>query len=210
QQALLKVNAAMSILQGLQAVSAVLNKQSAVSALLLRNNLVAQATATEAVAVAERNRTVATKAGTVATKAAGVALKALGIGLIISLIAYLVSNWDKLTDAVNKFLPAGRSVGKLFDSIKSYAVGVGNAVIQYLVTPFRALTALISGDMEAFKKAITDGFSFKANFTRGFNEQEQRNEANHLKKLEEERIKADARDLERRKNRGENVEKEEI
>lgn len=210
QKALLKVNAAMSILQGLQAVSAVLNKQSAVSALLLRNNLVAQATATDAVAVAERNRTVATKAGTIATKAAGVALKALGIGLIISLIAYLVSNWDKLTDAVNKFLPAGQSVGKLFDEIKSYAVGVGNAVVQFLISPFKALTALLSGDMETFKKAITDGFSFKANFTKGFHEQELRNEKAHQKKLEEERINADARDLERRKNRGENVEKEEI
>lgn len=210
EKALLKVNAAMSILQGIQAVTAVLNKESAVSALLMRTNLLGQAAATNTLTAATNTQTVATRVLTVANIAAGAALKALGIGLIIALIAYLVANWDKLTDAVNKFLPAGQSVGKLFDSIKSYAVGVGNAVLQFLINPFKALTALLSGDMAAFKKAITDTFSFKENFAKGFNEQELRNEKAHQKKMEEERINADARDLERRKNRGDNVQKEEI
>lgn len=209
EKALLKVNAAMSILQGIQAVAAVLNKDSAVSALLMRNNLNAQAAATTTLTTATQANTVATTTATVASRAFGFALKALGIGLIIGLIAFLVENWDKLTAAVNKFLPAGASVGSLFDKIKSYAMGVGNAILQYLVTPFRALTSLLTGDFQGFKDAITKGFSFKANFQKGFNDQELRNEKAHQLELEKTRIEADARDLQRRKNRGENVAKEE-
>lgn len=209
EKALLKVNAAMSILQGIQAVAAVLNKDSAVSALLMRNNLNAQAAATNTLTTATQANTVATTTATVASRAFGFALKALGIGLIIGLIAFLVENWDKLTAAVNKFLPAGASVGSLFDKIKSYAMGVGNAILQYLVTPFRALTSLLTGDFQGFKDAITKGFSFKANFQKGFNDQELRNEKAHQLQLEKTRIEADARDLQRRKNRGENVAKEE-
>jgi len=209
EKALLKVNAAMSILQGIQAVAAVLNKDSAVSALLMRNNLNAQAAATNTLTTATQANTVATTTATVASRAFGFALKALGIGLIIGLIAFLVENWDKLTAAVNKFLPAGASVGSLFDKIKSYAMGVGNAILQYLITPFRALTSLLTGDFQGFKDAITKGLSFKANFQKGFNDQELRNEKAHQLELEKTRIEADARDLQRRKNRGENVAKEE-
>lgn len=209
EKALLKVNAAMSVLQGIQAVAAVLNKDSAVSGLLLRNSLTAQATAAQAATTATTANTAAVTASTIATRAFSVALKAIGIGLIIGLIAYLVTNWEKLTAAVNKFLPAGASVGKLFDSLKSYAMGVGNAIIQFLITPFSALTALITGDFQGFKDAIIKGYSFKANFQKGFNDQELRNEKAHLLELEKARIEADARELQRRKNRGENVAKEE-
>lgn len=147
---------------------------------------------------------------TLASKALGIGLKAIGIGLIISLIALLVEYWDDLKGALNKLLPAGESVGKMFDKIKSYAVGVGNVVFQYLITPFKALGALLKGDFEGFKQAIVDGFSFKKNFTDGFNKSELSNAKKHAKELEEERIKADERDLVRRKNRGEDVTKQEI
>lgn len=210
EQALLKVNAAMSILQGVQAVAAVLNKDSAISALLLRNNLIGQTTATTATTAATNAQTAATGKATIATRIFSGALKAMGIGLIIGLIAFLVENWDSLTAAVNKFLPAGTSASKIFDSIKSFAMGAGNAIIQYLITPFNALTKLLQGDFQGFKDAIVKGFSFKKNFQDGFNAQELRNERAHQIELEKTRIEADARDLQRRKNRGENVEKEEI
>lgn len=207
QEALLKVTAAMSVMQGVQQVASLLNRNSAISALLLRNATVAKTAATVADTAATEGQTVATRTMTVATRAASVALKGLGIGLIIGLISYLVTNWDKLTAAVNKFLPAGESVGKLFDTITSYAVGVGNAIFQYLITPFTAVTALISGDLEGFKNAIVDGYSFKKNFTDAFNDQELENEKAHQRELEAARIEADARDLERRRNRGEDVSK---
>lgn len=210
QEVLLKVNSAMAVLQGLQAVADTLNKDSAFSVIFLRNSRLQDVAATEAQTVATGAQTVVTQGATLATRAFGFALKAIGIGLIIGLIALLVENWDKLTGALNKLLPAGQSVGKLFDTIKSYAVGVGNAVFQYLISPFKALTALLSGDLAGFKKAIAEGFSFKKNFTDGYNQSELSNAKRHAREMEAENIKADARDLERRKARGENVDKLEI
>lgn len=209
EQALLKVNAAMSILQGVQAVAAVFNKDSAISAVLLRNGLIGQAQATTTLTAATEAQTAATGKATIATRVFSGALKAIGIGLIIGLIAFLVQNWDKLTAAVNKFLPAGKSVGDLFDTIKSYAMGVGTALIEYLVTPFNAIAAILQGDFAGFRAAIEKGFSFKANFQKGFNDQELANQKAHQLELEKASIEADARDLQRRKNRGEDVTKAE-
>lgn len=210
QEALLRVNAAMSVLQGVQAVAAVLNKESAIAALFFRNSTAAATVATEAQTAATAGQTVVTTGATLATRALGVALKGLGIGLIISLIVLLVEYWDDLTESVNKLLPAGESVGKMFDKIKSIATGVGNVVFQYLITPFTALTKLLNGDLEGFKNAIVDGFSFKKNFTDGFNRSELSNAKKHARELEEVQIAADQRDLDRRKNRGEDVSRQEI
>lgn len=182
-------------------------------AAVMFENATAEASAAAAAtanAAAQVGQTVAMGGASVAARVLGFALKAIGIGLIIGLIALLVENWDKLTGAINKLLPAGESVGKMFDKIKSYAVGVGNVVFQYLITPFKALASLLQGDFEGFKKAIVDGFSFKKNFTDGFNQSELSNAKAHARELEAERIKADERDLARRKARGEDVTKQEL
>lgn len=210
QALLLKVNGAMAVLQGTQAIMNILQKDSAFNLLILsrlRKQEVVDVTASTAATTANTGATVA---NTIATRALGVALKAIGIGLIIGLIALLVENWDKLVDGFNKLLPAGASVGKMFDRIKSVAIGVGNAVFQYLVMPFRALHALLTGNLEEFKNTIIEGFSFKKNFTDAYNKSELANEQKHQRELEKARIEADMRDLERRKNRGEDVAAEEI
>lgn len=202
-EALLRVNAAMSVLQGVQAVAAVLNKESAISAALFRTGLVQQATATDAV-------TAATTRQTVATRVLGVAFKALGIGLVVSLIAALVAHWDDVTAAINKLLPAGAKLETWFDRIKSVAVGVGNVLLQYLVSPFRALGKVIEGDFKGALDEIVKGYNVIGNFNEGYRKQEQNNEENHLREMEKKRIEADTRELQRRKNRGEDVTQQEI
>jgi len=83
QKALLKVNAAMSILQGLQAVSQVIQKESAGS-LLLNNVLRKQQTAaTVAQTVAVGAEGTATVAATTATKGLSAAIAANPIGLLV-------------------------------------------------------------------------------------------------------------------------------
>ena len=180
-----------------------LNKESAISALLFRNNLIGQAQAADTAAASMTKNTIA-------TRVFGVAFKAIGIGLIVSLIAALAANWDKVTEAINKVLPAGAKLESWFDRVKSVVVGVGNVLLQYFLTPLRVIQAVIEGDFEAVKEALIKSVSFKQNFMNGFNAQELANEKKHLRELEEARIEADARDLVRRKNRGEDVTKEEI
>lgn len=210
QKVLLKVNSAMAVLQGLQAVADTLNKDSAFSVIFLRNARTADTTATVAQTTAIGAQTVATNTATFASRAFSLALKGLGIGLIIGLVAYLVENWDKLTAAFNKILPAGKSVGGMLDSIKSVAVGVGNTVLQFLITPFRALTALLSGNMKEFENVIIHGLDFKKNYQGAFDKQETANAKAHARELETIAIDAAARDLARRKARGEDVSAQEI
>lgn len=98
QKALLKVNAAMSILQGLTAVQNALQKESAAS--LFLNNLfrkeavattAAQTVATEGLVVAEETQVVATEAATVAQVELNTAMSLNPVGLVIAGVLGLIA-----------------------------------------------------------------------------------------------------------------------
>ena len=129
QKTLLKVNAAMAILQGLQSVMNTLNKDSAFNVVFLRSAKQGLATTTGLLTGLMSAETAATSAATLATKAFSFALKTIGIGLIITAIALLVEYWDDLTGALNNLLPAGQSVGKMFDKLKAYVMGDRKSVV---------------------------------------------------------------------------------
>ena len=205
-EALLKVNGAMAILQGLQAVQETLNKDSAFSVIFLRNARVAETTAIAGQTTALGANTVAMTASTLATKAFSFALKTIGIGLIITAIALLVEYWDDLTAGVKKFLPAGADVGKMFDKIKSYAFGVGNAILQYVIAPIKALWVVLkTGDVGEGFKTYMDGMNVVKNYNDGFKTQEARNAQKYRDEQEAKNIEFAKRELERRKNRGEDT-----
>ena len=205
-EALLKVNGAMAILQGLQAVQETLNKDSAFSVIFMRNARVAETTAIAGQTTALGANTVAMTASTLATKAFSFALNTIGIGLIITAIALLVEYWDDLTAGVKKFLPAGTDVGKVFDKIKSYAIGVGNAILQWVIKPYQAMyELLINGDIEKALNTFKKGLDVSANFSEGFRSQEARNAQKYRDEQEAKNIEFAKRELERRKNRGEDT-----
>ena len=205
-EALLKVNGAMAILQGLQAVQETLNKDSAFSVIFMRNARVAETTAIAGQTTALGANTVAMTVSTLATKAFSFALKTIGIGLILTAIALLVEYWDDLTAGVKKFLPAGADVGKMFDKIKSYAFGVGNAILQYVIAPIKALWVVLkTGDVGEGFKTYIDGMNVVKNYNEGFKTQEARNAQKYRDEQEAKNIEFAKRELERRKNRGEDT-----
>lgn len=168
----------------------------------------AAATGAGANTVAQGAQTVAMTASSIAAGVLGFALKAIGIGLIITAVAALVEYWDELKDAMKSLLPAGAEVGKMFDKVKSYAFGVGEAILKYLINPFKAAWQAMTGDFEGAWKTAKAGFDIITNFNTGFQRQEKRNQEKYLNEKEAAEIKAAQRDLERRKNRGEDVYKE--
>lgn len=112
--------------------------------------------------------TKAEEGASIASKGLGLALKGLGIGLIVSAIAYLVTNWDNLKDSVTKLIPGLNNAGDTFNKVKAIVLGVGNVVLQYAITPIKTLISLIQGD---FKGAIADvkkGLDVKGNFNSGY------------------------------------------
>ena len=93
QKAMQKVQITMGIVQGLQEVSVLLNKNETAA-------IFAKAVATKVAATAELIYAAAVGTSTGALKAFRIALLATGIGAIIVGIGLLVANWDKLTAAV--------------------------------------------------------------------------------------------------------------
>jgi hypothetical protein len=170
---------------------------------------VAAAAAAVANTTAQGASTVAMGGASIAANILGFALKAIGIGLIITAVAALVEYWDELTDAMKKLLPAGQSIGKMFDTLKSYAFGVGEAILKALITPVNAMMKILDGDIKGAFDAIKAGYNVVDNFQTGFNRQQKRNQEKYENEREAAAIKAAKRELERRKNRGEDVYKQE-
>ena len=90
------------------------------------------------------------------------ALIGTGIGAAVVAIGLLIANWDKLTKALNDFIGVGEDVNVVtaafsgaLEGLKQTAVAVGNAVVQYIKTPFESV-------IKGFQKfANTDGSIWK-------------------------------------------------
>lgn len=99
----------------------------------------------------------ASKSATVATKAFNIGLKALGIGLVISAVALLVEHWEDLVGWVKKSTPELADIGKVFDQVKAVAFGLGNAIMQFVITPIRSMIKVFNDLKDGeFKKALED------------------------------------------------------
>ena len=181
-------------------------------AIAIRQNAAAEltaATGATANAAAQVAQTGAMGGATVAAGILSVALSAIGIGLILIAIAALVEYWDDLTEAMKELLPAGTSVGKMFDQIKSYAFGVGESIVKFLIAPIKAAYLAMTGDFKGALSEMGKGLDVVSNFKTGKLRQDARNEDKYRDEKEKKDIEALKRDLERRKNRGEDTYKRE-
>lgn len=90
QKALLKVQASLSVLNGLQAVAATLNKDSAFSVIALSK--------------AKQFYTFATGGATLATNAFRAALIATGVGAAVVALGTIIAYWNEIIEAIGKAL----------------------------------------------------------------------------------------------------------
>lgn len=117
QETLLKVNALMAILQGLQQVQNVLQKESAASRL-------ADVIAAKAQVAIQRIYTFVTGQATAATTAFKVALATTGIGLVVVAVLALVDAFSSLTDETEE---ANKAIEANAALVEAYAEGVDAA-----------------------------------------------------------------------------------
>lgn len=127
----------------------------------------ANTVAMEAGAVAIEGVTVAEEGATVASYTLGTALKAIGIGLIISALAFLISNFDSVKKTVVDLFPALGDATESFNKIKEVVFGVGNALLQFLVAPIKILFHLLTGDFKAAVEDFKKGTDVVANYQKG-------------------------------------------
>lgn len=148
-------------------------------------------TATEGLTAAQNGQTVATKGATLATKGLSLALKAIGIGLVISLVATLITYWDDLVGAFEETFPVLKNLSSWFDKLRAVAVGVGTAIVNYMIQPTltlaKVIKAAISGNFADIPKIIGEGlnksFNVVQNFQKGYNKETERQNKEHNKKM---------------------------
>ena len=154
--------------------------------------------ASKGLAAAEETQAVATNTATVATKGLSLALKALGIGLIISAVATLITYWEDIYDWFTDTIPALKNLEKWFDKIRAVAVGVGSAILNYMVQPLvtlvKVIKAVIDGNFSDIPKIIGEGmkktFDVAGNFQKGYNKETERQQKVHNNKMLKEQKKA--------------------
>ncbi|GGH24642.1 hypothetical protein FAZ19_16280 [Sphingobacterium alkalisoli] len=186
-----KLAAGIAVLQGLQEIQVQLKNRESVANKVL--------TATQAL----YTTVVGTSTG--ALKIFRIALAATGIGLIIIALGYLIANWDRLTSSIKMSGPEAEKWGQRFDKIKAIAMGVGNAIFQWMITPIKVLYTLLTEGAGAAIDAFVDSMNVVKNYNEGFNFEIQRqNDAAHREKLEAQKIALE-KEIELRKAAGQKV-----
>lgn len=169
QKAMLKVQQAMAIVQGLEGLDGFIKRTEGLST-AIKNwtaqsktatvQTTAQATATKAAATATNAETVATEGATVAQKGFNAVLKSNPIGFVIGLLTLLVANWKKVTEWLGKAVGGWDKVTKAMNKFKATVSGVAKAISKVLLVPIK----------EAINSVVTLGKVLKDVFTLNWGE----------------------------------------
>jgi uncharacterized membrane protein len=111
EEAIKKTQGAMALLQGVTAITNVLQKESAFSQLFLNK--------------AQKEGAVATDAGTKATKGFSKALIATGVGALVAALGFLIANFEDVKKVVNNLLkPFDGIIAKVRDFLHTISFGL--------------------------------------------------------------------------------------
>jgi hypothetical protein len=116
------------------------------------------------------------------------AMMATGIGLITSAVAFLVTNFDAVKNKLGELFPALKGAGDLMDRLKQIAMGVGNALLQFLAAPISAIVKAVQGDFKGAFDALKNGVAFTKNFRAG-EQKEIKDQADERERLRQEELK---------------------
>lgn len=188
-EAMQKMMSAMSIIQSLQTLQESLTGNTASATLLSKALKVTgvelvqtQMSAIKATA-AQEGLSTAQKAGAVASKTLGLALKAIPLMFIIGLVATLVTHWQDIVGWFEKTFPVLKSMGGAMNTLKAVIMGVGKAVVQWLVNPFetfaKVIKRIMAGDFTGAVQEAVNGVKkqftgLASAFKDGFQSQVQR------------------------------------
>lgn len=145
-QALLKVQQAMALVQGLQGIDGFIKRTKGLSQSMglvtkaTQANTVAtkaNAAASKADAVAKGAEAVATKAAVPAQLSLNAAMEANPIGFIVGLIATLVTAMMLLKDKIMEMIGANEGMSKAFDKVKAVLSGFGNVIKKSIINPIK-------------------------------------------------------------------------
>jgi hypothetical protein len=113
------------------------------------------------------------------------AIGATGIGLLVVALGALYANWDALKKLVGDSIPALKEGTSQFDKLKEVFFGVGNAIVQYLLTPFKSVLKILQLDFKGAINEIKKGYDVIGNYEKGAaKERQDQNDAYAKARLE--------------------------
>ena len=147
QQAMLKVQQAMALVQGLQGMEGLLDRTKGLTNALRANRTELNATtlATKADATAKQAETLATEDATLAQKGLNTAMKDNPIGVVIIAVQALITVWALFKDKIIEAIGGQERLNNIMNSAKTILSGVGNAIIQFLITPIKQFMVGLEG-----------------------------------------------------------------
>jgi hypothetical protein len=188
EKAMLKVQQAMALVQGLQGLDGLIKRTKGLS-----NALGVAKTATNAQTVALNGETVATEGATVAQKGLNAAMKANPIGVVIIALQALITAWALFKDKIIEAIGGQERLNSIMNNTMPVLAGVGNAILQFVITPVKQFLVSIKGVAVVvddiihgkFKQAWKDageyakkwadttvnGFNVVANYQKGYSQQ---------------------------------------
>lgn len=164
KEALLKVQQAMALVQGLQGLDGLWKRTTGLSNAMkvwLKTEkdatvqTKAMATATKADATAKKTDTVATEGATVAQKGLNAAMKANPIGMIIVAITALIGVFTLFKDKIKDAIAGNEELSQKFDKIKTVLSGFGAVLKKFVINPIKL--ALVP--LKTFGKVLYDVFT---------------------------------------------------
>jgi septal ring factor EnvC (AmiA/AmiB activator) len=171
EQSMEKLTMVMAALQSLETIRNALSKESA---LMMQLNTVwtkSYAAATTVASGVMKLFGTSTTTTSTAFKVLRGAIISTGIGALIVLVGALIANWDNLVGWFKKGTDGMSGFGKVLDKTKEIAMGVWEAIKTYILTPFRTLGKIISGDFTGAIEEIKKGFDLVGNYQKGANQQ---------------------------------------
>lgn len=174
-QQIQKLQGVMTTLQSLQQLQVNLNKQGT-----LTNTLYTKAT--NLLSAAFKGQAASTNVASVAVNGFKKALIATGIGAIIVLIGTLIANFDEISAWFTKVLAP-------MEKVTQVLWGIGNAVINYVVAPFKALFKLLKGDFKGAFDEMKKGFDVVGSYAEGAAKKASEQEAARQRKMAEDSLK---------------------
>lgn len=167
QETMMKLQAGIAIVQGLQGLEGMTKKAQGLveglTAMIFKTNETTTAVGAETTAVAantaaQEANTVATGAATVATNAFKKALVATGIGAIIVLIGSLIAHWEDFKDMVGLSNEKLEQFQGIMDKVKTVLGGVANVIMNAFVASVKNAITAITTLGEVTKNVLTFQF----------------------------------------------------
>lgn len=146
QQAMLKVQQAMALVQGLQGLEGFTKRTKGLSVATgaatkqtakLAATTMADANASRLDAQAKTLQTTATEGAIPAQLGLNAAMKANPIGFIIGAIATIVTLFVLFKDKIMELIGANEDMSKAFDKVKAVLAGVGNVIKKSVINPIK-------------------------------------------------------------------------